>query len=164
MFQVPNRKPTLPTETLKQWPVNAHERPEYNSETKKIEAFDYTIREIQKKAPNKKPRLETVPVRRKSKKKYFTRKRKSRVVEVKKIPITELKPLVNSTTQMLRDFFKSCKEAKDIIKREDIYTEKCSLENKLEIFKNQIILFSLVNEMDQKEVEKKLDEGTSFEN
>lgn len=155
---MPSKKIAPPTETFKEWPVNAHERPEYNTETKTIEAFDYTIREIQKKAPNKKPRLETVPVRRKSKKKYFTRKRKPRVIETKKIPIAELKPLVNSTTALLKEFFQNSKESRELVKSECTNVEKCNPENRLEVFKHQIILFSIVNDIDQGEVMKKLDD------
>lgn len=104
-----------------------------------------------------------MPVRRKSKKKYFTRKRKPRVIEAKKIPIAELKPLVNSTTELLKEFFENCKESKELLKSECTDGGKCNAENKLEVFKNQIILYSIVNDMDQDEVMKKLDEGSFIE-
>ncbi|KAJ8963573.1 hypothetical protein NQ314_005547 [Rhamnusium bicolor] len=144
-----------PNENLKQWPVNVHDRPEYNTLTKKIETFDYTIREIQKKA-TKKPRIETVPIRRKSKKKYFTKKRKPRLVEVKKIPIEELKTLVNATTALLRDFFISTKESRALTNADIRKSEICNPENHFEVLRNQTLLFSVVNGLDQSEVEKKL--------
>ncbi|VEN51828.1 unnamed protein product [Callosobruchus maculatus] len=46
-----------PVELPKEWPINVHERPEYNYLTQKVESFDFTIREIQKKAPPKNPDL-----------------------------------------------------------------------------------------------------------
>ncbi|KAJ8952482.1 hypothetical protein NQ318_003277 [Aromia moschata] len=109
--RTPVRRAAAAKGKIKQWPVNAHERPKYNAETKKIEAFDYNVRENGNKKPAaKKPRLETVVVRRKSNKKYvFTRQRKPAVVPVQKFYASELKPLVDSTTEMLRNFFVSKK-------------------------------------------------------
>ncbi|KAJ8976213.1 hypothetical protein NQ317_008094 [Molorchus minor] len=143
--QVPPKKTSTTNENFKQWPVNAHERPEYNTETKQIEAFDYTIREIQKKAPiRKKPRLETVP-------RYCARKRKPRVLEIKKAPVADLKEVVDSTTEFLLQYFKNRKEIEKlehpVALKSVLTTEKC-----LEIFKYQALLYSIVNDIDEEVV------------
>ncbi|KAJ8917533.1 hypothetical protein NQ315_005582 [Exocentrus adspersus] len=155
--KVPRKKTIEPAEVFKEWPVNAHERPVFNTETKKVEALDYTVSEVEKKTSFKKPRWETVPVKKKSKKKYGTRRRNPRVVVPKKIPIADLQSLVNSTTEMLKDFFVHCKESRALLRNEDRNADVCNPENSLEIFKTQVILFSLVNDLDQNEVLKKLD-------
>lgn len=100
-------------ENFKEWPVNAYERPEYNPETKKIEPFDYTIRKIQvsqtqQVQEKKKCYIEVAPkIRRKSKKKYFIRKRRPKNSKIeKKVPVEDLKVTVKSTFDFVSDFFK----------------------------------------------------------
>nr|CAH7757703.1 unnamed protein product [Callosobruchus chinensis] len=141
---------TSPVELPKEWPINVHERPEYNIVTQKIESFDYTIREIQKKVPPKKPRLETVPVRRKSKKKYLSRKKKQKVVTEKRTPLNDLQPLVNSTSEMLKNFYGSLEENKHVINR-----DKDNLRERTELLRNQAVLYSLVNDKQESDGWKK---------
>nr|CAI5838226.1 unnamed protein product [Callosobruchus analis] len=135
----------------KEWPINVHERPEYNYLTQKVESFDFTIREIQKKVPPKKPRLETVPIRRKSNKKYLSGKKKQKVVIEKRTPLEDLRPLVNSTSEMLRNFYTSLAENKNVINR-----DRDNLRERAELLRNQAMLYSLVNDIQESEALKKL--------
>lgn len=131
----------------KEWPVNVHERPEYNAETKTIETFDYTIRDIQKKVTlSKKPRLETVIVKKKSKKKYgSTKRRTNRVCVERKTSLDSVKRSVNETTTLLKEFFESSRESKTLLNCE---SENFSLDDKLEILKNQVTLYAAVNQIE----------------
>ncbi|CAH2017077.1 unnamed protein product [Acanthoscelides obtectus] len=139
-------------ELPKEWPIDVHERPEYNYKTQQIESFDFTIREIQKKVPPKKPRLETVPIRRKSNKKYLSRKKKPKAVVEKKTPLKDLQPLVKSTNALLRDFFRSLRDDRHLIKR-----DKNNLHERVQILRNQAMLSSLVNGDQVDEALKNLD-------
>ncbi|KAG5894048.1 hypothetical protein JTB14_037892 [Gonioctena quinquepunctata] len=145
----PEKKCSYSTELPKEWPVNVHERPEYNPVTKKIESLDYTIRDIQNNSAAKRAKVASNLARKKPKRKVV-RKSKSRVEpEVEKVPIETLKPLVNSTTDMLKNYFVISKKHKDLTNFE---SNICTFENKLEILKNQALLFSVVNNLDQNEV------------
>ncbi|CAG9855946.1 unnamed protein product [Phyllotreta striolata] len=138
----------------KEWPVNVHERPEYNPVTNNIESFDYTIREIQETASVfKKPKTDAVVPKKPIKKKPVAVRRRTRTPkETKKSPIEELKPLVNTTTDMLKDYFVNSKKHKDLVSTK---SDICSFENKLEILKNQAFLFAIVNNLDENEVMEK---------
>lgn len=144
-------KNTIQTEKYKEWPVNVHERPEYNAETKTIETFDYTIREIQKKLPApKKPKLETVIAKKKTKKKYGTIKRRnSRVVIEKKIPLESVRALVNETTSLLKEFFEESRKCHKILNPNP---QKFSLNDKLEVLTSQVTLYAVVNGIDFNDV------------
>ncbi|CAH2012147.1 unnamed protein product [Acanthoscelides obtectus] len=148
----PSKKNCDNLELPKEWPIDVHERPEYNYKTQQIESFDFTIREIQKKVPPKKPRLETVPIRRKSNKKYLSRKKKPKAVVEKKTPLKDLQPLVKSTNALLRDFFRSLRDDRHLIKR-----DKNNLHERVQILRNQAMLSSLVNGDQVDEALKNLD-------
>lgn len=114
-------------ETYKRWPVNVHDRPEYNSETQKIEPLDYTLREIQKNITYSSKKLPpTTNQNRKAKKKnYFARRRhKENVREERKYPIAELTKLIMSTTEALKSF---------VLELKDVEKYKFLLENQ-EVF------------------------------
>uniref|UniRef100_A0A6P7FXT7 Uncharacterized protein LOC114335268 isoform X1 n=1 Tax=Diabrotica virgifera virgifera TaxID=50390 RepID=A0A6P7FXT7_DIAVI len=147
----------------KEWPVNVHERPEYNPETKKIEAFDYTIREIQNTSGNsepsempKKTKKDQAPARNGARKKPRVRRSRkqaspwaSPVAVRETVSLDPLKPLINSTTDMLKQYFISTRENQDIIKT---ISPLCTFENKVEILRNQAFLFAIVNNLDEREV------------
>ncbi|XP_072389242.1 uncharacterized protein [Diabrotica undecimpunctata] len=147
------------TKLPKEWPVNVHERPEYNPETKKIEAFDYTIREIQNisgtsepsEMPKKTKKDQTAARNGTKKKPRARRSRKpaSPVAARETVSLDPLKPLINSTTDMLKQYFISTRESQDIIKTE---SPLCTFENKVEILRNQAFLFAIVNNLDEREV------------
>nr|XP_023020764.1 uncharacterized protein LOC111509284 [Leptinotarsa decemlineata] len=149
----PEKKSTASSQLPKEWPVNVHERPEYNSATNTIEPLDYTIRDIQRKTAAKKIKIDASVVQKKGKKKAIKRRRKPRAVpEVEKVPLETLKPLVNSTTDMLKDFFIKSKQHKDLT---NFTSDICTFENKVAILRNQALLFSVVNNLDQNEVVEK---------
>lgn len=135
------------TETLKEWPINCYERPEFNSNTNKIEPFDFTIREIQTNQQKKKQRLETTTTaKRKSKKKYFIRKRKPKVKKAEKISVNELQTVVDSTFDLLSGFLKVLSQhgRQNTVCKDGVY----------DLLKNQTSLMAVINDYDEKEVAK----------
>lgn len=97
---------------------------------------------------SKKPRLETVIVK-KSKKKYTSRKRNNRVSVEQKVPLESVKTTIDETTILLKEFFERSKESQNLLNRD---SAKFSLNDKLEVLKNQVTLYAVVNDIDLNEV------------
>lgn len=113
--------------TLKDWPLNVYERPEYNPVTKEIEKFDYTIRETSDAYATKCVAKTT----KKPKKVKLGRPKRRRKVEFeKKVPLGELKSCVNETTNLLKLFVNSKSEISLDLRK---------------VVQNQLILRSVVN-------------------
>ncbi|XP_057663963.1 uncharacterized protein LOC130898583 isoform X2 [Diorhabda carinulata] len=140
-------------ELPKEWPVNVHERPEYNATTKKIEPFDYTIRDIQKTATiTTKLKEKEVIVRKNPKRKPTTRRKPKPTIAPEPpretVPISELKSVINSTTEMLKNYFFNSKKHQDLISKSSV----CTLENKVKVLRNQAFLFAIVNNLDERQI------------
>lgn len=87
---------------LKEWPINVHERPEYNATTNEIEKFDYSIREISKLYTPKTESKSTAPKRARKVKRYGPPKRRRRALIEKRVPLRELRACVTETTSLVR--------------------------------------------------------------
>lgn len=172
---LPITKPTEPKiknislKDIKKWPTSGlHERPEYNTETKKIEKFDYTIREIQskvtpvKKAPlNAKKNQKLV---RKPKKYTVKRRRKAKTVAVEKVQYSDLKDLIEKNLELVGNFIKnvsssfrqkthrclSLEEEKENLNSEDKHA-KC-MNNFNELLMNQCHFYSYLNNVSAEQI------------
>ncbi|CAH0557188.1 unnamed protein product [Brassicogethes aeneus] len=144
------KKQQVAVENYKQWPINVHERPEFNEETKKIERFDYTIRKIKETLPNKKPKLVKIPKPAKKKRYFLRRRRLPKIVIEKKVPIKDLSGLVDSTFDLVKGFLKESEECKRLVSKSKSNADVIDIEKeKLVLLKNQALLNSIVNAVEK---------------
>ncbi|XP_072390739.1 uncharacterized protein [Diabrotica undecimpunctata] len=141
-----------------EYPVSVHERLDYTPETKQNQFFDNSIQDIQNTSTSdqselpKKPKKEQPSSCKGANKKIVNKKqRKSASPEAiqETVPLDSLKPLINSTTDLLKQYFISTTQNQNIIKSESPLS---SFENKMEILRNQAYLFALVNNLGERGV------------
>uniref|UniRef100_A0A6P7FGJ3 Uncharacterized protein LOC114330064 n=1 Tax=Diabrotica virgifera virgifera TaxID=50390 RepID=A0A6P7FGJ3_DIAVI len=147
-----------------EYPVHVHEKHDSKPEPKKRKFFANTIRDLQDSCTSDQSDLskKPPPVPKNQLSSCTAANRKSVPKKLKKpaspvgmgetVPLGTLKPLINSTTDLLKQYFISTKENPNIIKSDSPLS---SFENKVEILRNQAYLFAIVNNLGKSGVTEK---------